>query len=53
MKYAAEIIAQTGWTTQNLLSGMANVNPQLTLPYDLVTLLIGVNNQYQGLDTAQ
>ncbi len=53
MKYPAEIIAQTGWTTQNLLNGMANANPQPTPPYDLVTLLIGVNNQYQGLDTAQ
>jgi lysophospholipase L1-like esterase len=53
MKYPAEIIAQTGWTTQNLLNGIASVNPQPTPPYDLVTLLIGVNNQYQHLDTAQ
>jgi lysophospholipase L1-like esterase len=53
IKYPAEIIAQTGWTTQNLLNEIANVNPQVTPPYDLVTLLIGVNNQYQGLDTAE
>jgi lysophospholipase L1-like esterase len=53
IKYPAEIIAQTGWTTQHLLNGMANANPQPTPPYDLVTLLIGVNNQYQYLDTAQ
>jgi lysophospholipase L1-like esterase len=53
MKYPAEVIAQTGWTTQNLLNGIINANPQPTLPYDLISLLIGVNNQYQGLDTAQ
>jgi lysophospholipase L1-like esterase len=53
MEYPAEIIAQTGWTTQNLLSAITNANTQLTPPYDLVTLLIGVNNQYQYLDTAQ
>lgn len=46
-----EIIAQTGWTTGELMSGIGNVRP--TGPYDLVTLLIGVNNQYRGLDTAQ
>jgi lysophospholipase L1-like esterase len=53
MKYPAEIIAQTGWTTQHLLNGITNANPQPTTPCDLVTLLIGVNNQYQHLDTAQ
>jgi lysophospholipase L1-like esterase len=53
MKYPAEIIAQTGWTTQNLLDGIANANPQPTGIYDLVTLLIGVNNQYQHRDTAE
>jgi lysophospholipase L1-like esterase len=36
-----------------LLNGITNANPQPTPPYDLVTLLIGVNNQYQHLDTAQ
>ena len=41
-----EIIAVTGWTTDNLLNA---VNRGTQLPsYDLVTLLIGVNNQYQG-----
>lgn len=40
------IIARTGWTTDELSNGisLASVNP----PYDLVTLLIGVNNQYRG-----
>jgi lysophospholipase L1-like esterase len=53
MKYPAQIIAQTGWTTQNLLYGMANANPLPVGPYDLVTLLIGVNNQYQRKDTGE
>jgi lysophospholipase L1-like esterase len=42
------IIARTGWTTDELRS---SINPEaLTPPYDLVTLLIGVNNQYRGRD---
>ncbi|MEJ7586535.1 MAG: SGNH/GDSL hydrolase family protein [Ferruginibacter sp.] len=41
-----EIIAQTGWTTANLLSTIAFSTP-LKPRYDIVTLLIGVNNQYQ------
>lgn len=53
MQYPAEIIAQTGWTTQNLLNGIAAASPPPTGPYDLVTLLIGVNNQYQRRDTAE
>ncbi|MBW4359197.1 SGNH/GDSL hydrolase family protein [Flavobacterium taihuense] len=40
------IIAKTGWTTTNLISAINNQNP--SADYDLVTLLIGVNNQYQG-----
>jgi lysophospholipase L1-like esterase len=42
----AEIVAATGWSTGNLL-GALNANPP-TKTYDFVTLLIGVNNQYQG-----
>ncbi len=42
----AQIIASTGWTTGNLLNTL-NTNPP-TKTYDFVTLLIGVNNQYQG-----
>ena len=41
-----EIIATTGWTTDDLLSGIKNY--PFHSPYDLVTLLIGVNNEYQG-----
>jgi lysophospholipase L1-like esterase len=43
---APEIIAQTGWTTGNLLSSLAYAAPAKPA-YDIVTLLIGVNNQYQ------
>ncbi|HET7229873.1 MAG TPA: SGNH/GDSL hydrolase family protein [Longimicrobium sp.] len=42
-----EIIARTGWTTGELAAGIDAANPQG--PYALVTLLIGVNNQYRGL----
>lgn len=41
-----KIIAQTGWTTTNLISAITEQNLQSN--YDLVTLLIGVNNQYQN-----
>jgi lysophospholipase L1-like esterase len=41
-----KIIAVTGWTTGNLLSALSQTPPSNT--YDIVTLLIGVNNQYQG-----
>lgn len=43
-----EIVAATGWTTDELAAGIeaADLDP----PYDAVTLLIGVNNQYRGGD---
>ncbi|MDP2161585.1 MAG: SGNH/GDSL hydrolase family protein [Flavobacterium sp.] len=41
-----KIVAQTGWTTTNLKTAIATEN--LNATYDLVTLLIGVNNQYQN-----
>ena len=40
------IIAKTGWTTANLENGIIEAN--LTDTFDLVSLLIGVNNQFQG-----
>jgi len=41
-----EILATTGWTTDELQN---NINNHLfTPPYDFVSLLIGVNNQYRG-----
>ncbi|MCP4416626.1 MAG: SGNH/GDSL hydrolase family protein [Chloroflexi bacterium] len=42
----AEIIARTGWTTAELQNGILQAEPQGS--YDLVSLLIGVNNQYRG-----
>ncbi len=46
-----EIIARTGWTTDELDAAIAAANPKG--PYELVTLLIGVNNQYRGRDAKQ
>lgn len=41
-----KIIAKTGWTTDNLLNAMdANLGNE---KYDLVSVLIGVNNQFQN-----
>ncbi len=40
------IIATTGWTTDELSTAMDAAT--FTPPYDLVSLLIGVNNQYRG-----
>jgi lysophospholipase L1-like esterase len=45
------IIATTGWTTGNLLSAL-NSNPPTRI-YDAVSLLIGVNNQYQRRSQAE
>ena len=44
--FELQIIAQTGWTTTNLINAINSINP--ANDFDLVTLLIGVNNQYQG-----
>jgi lysophospholipase L1-like esterase len=41
------IIARTGWTTAELDAGIDEAAPEG--PFDLVSLLIGVNNQYRGL----
>ncbi|MFT7436143.1 MAG: acyl-CoA thioesterase-1 [Psychromonas sp.] len=41
------IIAKTGWTTNELNEGINNNLPNGN--YDLVSLLIGVNNQFRGL----
>lgn len=43
-----QLVARTGWTTDELSAAMDG-HP-LRPPYDLVTLLIGVNNQYRGRD---
>jgi lysophospholipase L1-like esterase len=41
-----DIIATTGWTTGDLLNALENTHPAPV--YNIVTLLIGVNNQFQG-----
>ena len=41
------IIAKTGWTTDELQNGIANES-ELRDTYQLVSLLIGVNNQYRN-----
>ncbi|AEV34226.1 lysophospholipase L1-like esterase [Owenweeksia hongkongensis DSM 17368] len=46
-----DVIAENGWTTRDLLNGIAKENPKG--PYDMVSLLIGVNNQYQHLSKSQ
>ena len=48
--HAPEIIAKTGWTSNEL--GKHILNTQLNDHYDFVTLLIGVNNQYRGMPIA-
>ena len=46
-----KIIATTGWRTDQLIEAVENEN--LPHNYDLVTLLIGVNNQFQNKDFRQ
>lgn len=46
-----EIIARTGWTTDELNAAIDAAAPGA--PFALVTLLIGVNNQYRGRDVEQ
>lgn len=41
-----DIIAKTGWTASELLAGIEEMKPQG--PYDLVSVLVGVNDQYRG-----
>jgi lysophospholipase L1-like esterase len=45
------IIARTGWTTGELEAAIQREDPQGR--YELVSLLIGVNNQYRGLDVEE
>ena len=49
--YNPKIIATTGWTTSNLLSAINAA--ALPDTFNLVSLLIGVNNQYQNLSTEE
>ena len=42
--YELTVIAQTGWTTTSLINAVESIDPPND--FDLVTLLIGVNNQF-------
>ncbi|MCH5718852.1 SGNH/GDSL hydrolase family protein [Niabella hibiscisoli] len=46
-----KIIARTGWTTDELQTAISKEN--INKSFDLVTLLIGVNNQYRGYSPGQ
>lgn len=45
-----KIIAQTGWTTDELIDAIQLQDVEPT--FNLVSLLIGVNDQYRGLDVS-
>src|SRR5262249_5563303 len=45
------IVATTGWTTDELARGIDSANPRRL--FDVVTLQIGVNNQYRGRSSAE
>ncbi len=45
IKINLNIIAKTGWTTTNLISAINSEKPDKN--QDIITLLIGVNNQFQ------
>ncbi|MDN3600161.1 SGNH/GDSL hydrolase family protein [Mucilaginibacter myungsuensis] len=42
------VIAQTGWTSDELIYQI-NASGYITVKYEIVTLLIGVNDQYRGI----
>lgn len=48
---APEIIAKTGWTTDELQDTIEHY--KFLSKYDFITLLIGVNNQYRGRDAIE
>jgi lysophospholipase L1-like esterase len=48
---STEIIAVTGWRTDNLMNGIIQNQPDSN--YNLVSLLIGVNNQFQGAQVSK
>ncbi len=46
-----QIVATTGWTTDELWTGIDRAAPSGS--FELVSLLIGVNNQYRGRDVGE
>lgn len=49
--HAPEVVAKTGWTSFELADHI--LHTQLNEHYDFVSLLIGVNNQYRGLQISE
>lgn len=47
------IIARVGWSTDQLISAIEGASADLDSVYDMVSLLIGVNNQYRGYPLSQ
>ena len=45
------IVAKTGWTTDELIDSLNSL--EINKKYDMVSLLIGVNNQYRGYDISK
>ena len=50
-KVEETVLAQFGWTTSDLFSEMLKLFP-VKKKFDLITLCIGVNNNYRKMDTA-
>lgn len=50
-KVQETVVAQFGWTTSNLYGAMLSKLPNKKI-FDLITLCIGVNNNYLKMDTA-
>lgn len=48
---APKIIAKTGWTTDELDAAIDEAN--ISTHFDIVSLLIGVNNQYRGRSVSE
>ncbi len=48
---SVRIIAKTGWTTSRLIDTLSKID--FKNKYDIVSLLIGVNNQFRGNDISE
>ncbi|WP_375581092.1 SGNH/GDSL hydrolase family protein [Marivirga tractuosa] len=48
-----KVVATTGWTTDELLNAINNDSSLQSTKYDIVSILIGVNNQYRGYGIKQ
>jgi len=47
-----QVVAETGWTTRNLIMGLNQAKLEGSR-FDLVTLAIGVNNQFNGMSLVE